>query len=641
MKTYFKTGKKTLSVFMALLMVMTSLVLVAPTAFAGTVDYEGEAPDTCTCGGEWGIATVVAPTCTERGFTMRACKSCDIIIRYDFVAATGHSFDKDIDGVIDDNFPEGDAVHVHATCTTPAGTIYTCSNPGCSFSRFIADADSAPLGHDYSDWYYEAQNGGEYYYKRRDCGRMNYHETAEEAAACPLDICKEPSCPFFEYELDENGNKQVYYKVDYQNEYVTDETVTATDGTVLATGFKTEVLETVYVKKGEAAQCSVTPKRDKTYDYGKYEFTGWSLDKGSLENVTENVVASAQFKGIEVTYHVTFTGYSNTTEQMQAVGPYLKQHVAHGGTIQYNPANYFIPVKDVDNLYYRFDYVGWSIGGANVTAVPIYSDHTIAPSYVAVPKTYKAILHYNDGKTLAGTFKYAETFDNIEQILADGWDLAPKKASDDRYMYSFDSWVNAKGAKVDINHITVPNGTAEYDPALENDEFLFDDEKGIIHLYPSYKQLIKKYQLRVVAVDVDDSLIPGATFQVTGSNGYLVAAGELDANSEVILSLAYDEFYNITVTYGNNTNTITVTGNYLKNYDPETGNIPTQRIKLLKGEDVNENGSPSCTCSCHSFLGRFQITLMNLVYRIFNRKIVCCYDMYARHGDRLVYTAES
>ena len=60
------------------------------------------------------------------------------------------------------------------------------------------------------------------------------------------------------------------------------------DGTLLAVEFDKVVLETVYVKKGEdTAYSGITPMRDKTYDYGKYNFLGWVYDEDDASSEEE------------------------------------------------------------------------------------------------------------------------------------------------------------------------------------------------------------------------------------------------------------------------------------------------------------------------------------------------------------------
>lgn len=608
MKTFFKTGKKALSLFLSMLMIMTTCVFFAPAA--DTV-IDADEVTQCACGSTEFTDTTVAPTCTQEGFVMRACKNCGTTYRTDFKDALSHNYDWDNDGKID-------TFYSSATCTSPAGTTYKCSRKDCGFSYFVADEGSEALRHEFSDWYFvKGDDGGTFYYKKRNCDRQ--------------DICS-----YVEYEMVEGSTteKQKYYKVDYINEYVTDTTETASDKTVLAKTFKTETLETVYVKENGAAEYTgKTPARDKTEEYGKYEFAGWAVNTSSLDEVTSNITASALFTGKEVTYHISFAGYSNN-EQQAVVVQYTWQHVAHGGTIQYDPADILIPTYDVDNLHYRYTFSNWDLAN-NVTETKIYSDHTVNPVFTATPKTYKVVYHDYDGTVLGETtFEYGTRPTNVPTGLT--------KANDETYIYEYtNKWTRTAGGTdyVNIDALTVPVGTAEYDASLEDNEYLFDNEKGIIHIYAELIHKAREYKVRIVATDIDDSVIPGASVQITGSKGFLVTQAVLDEDSQVVVSLPYDSSYNITVTANGNVGSSTITGEYLLNYDATTGNIPNVRIQLQKGSDVNEGGSNHCTCICHSFLSRFHITILNLVYRLFGKKIVCCYDMYATHGDTLVYGA--
>ena len=65
--------------------------------------------------------------------------------------------------------------------------------------------------------------------------------------------------------------------------------------------------------------------------------------------------------------------------------------------------------------------------------------------------------------------------------------------------------------------------------------------------------------------------------------------------------------------------------------------VPTMTTIYLKQYEDPDHGGSNCHCICHSFLGGFWISILNMIYRLFGRKIVCCYDMFATHGDRLIY----
>ena len=110
-------------------------VVIAPTCTdAGYTTY------TCNCGdgyvadevaalGHSYDAVVTAPTCTEGGYTTYTCANCGDSYVADEAAALGHSYD---------------AVVTAPTCTEGGNTTYTCANCGDTYT-----ADEVPaLGHD-------------------------------------------------------------------------------------------------------------------------------------------------------------------------------------------------------------------------------------------------------------------------------------------------------------------------------------------------------------------------------------------------------------------------------------------------------------------------------------------------------------
>ena len=60
---------------------------------------------------------------------------------------------------------------------------------------------------------------------------------------------------------------------------------------------------------------------------------------------------------------------------------------------------------------------------------------------------------------------------------------------------------------------------------------------------------------------------------------------------------------------------------------------------LTPAAGYHEEYKPRCTCACHSFIGGLWITALNVMHYLFKVKYVCCYDMYATHGDKLAYAA--
>ena len=60
-------------------------------------------------------------------------------------------------------------------------------------------------------------------------------------------------------------------------------------------------------------------------------------------------------------------------------------------------------------------------------------------------------------------------------------------------------------------------------------------------------------------------------------------------------------------------------------------------LTIMLQEPSGDDKDKGCTCICHSFFGKIYIFFLNVIYKMTGRKIVCCYDMYIRHGDELAY----
>ena len=73
---------------------------------------------------------VVAPTCTEEGYTVYICQSCGDSYQADKTAAVGHDYISE---------------EVEASCTEGGGMVYTCTRCGDSY----AENATPPLGHSY------------------------------------------------------------------------------------------------------------------------------------------------------------------------------------------------------------------------------------------------------------------------------------------------------------------------------------------------------------------------------------------------------------------------------------------------------------------------------------------------------------
>ncbi|MBQ8029316.1 MAG: hypothetical protein IJ262_07940 [Clostridia bacterium] len=545
------------------------------------------------------VDTIVAPTCTEVGFTIKACEGCGVAYRTNFVDSLGHDIT---------------ATSSEATCTEDGGITYTCSRSGCGYSEFVKDENKPALGHDMGEWYFSAQEGGKYYYNKRDCGR--------------------DECSYYEYEMVEGSETeaQKYFKVTYVNEWVATNYYVAKDGTKLAYSdaqkngnYKTETVAEIFVKEGAAAQFpnKVYPQRYPTKEFGGYKLS-WEVKSGtqSAANVTSNMVLNAVFTGYDVYYQVDFANKDGS--KLTTV-----ETILHGHGAQYP----FADPTTADNLHYKYEFSHW-----NRDYSEIYSSGTIVAIYDEIPKTYYVFFHGINGNVISeGTFEYATKPDCTPKDMS--------IASDYTYHYSFVGWQLSNGKTVNVNELRVEDPAyKEYDPNLKGNtdpevynKYMTDAEKGIIHLYAKYNKYPIRYNVRIAAAAYDGSPVPGAVVQIIDSNNNYAGGAELNENSEYIFNLTYSKTYTVTITANNAQLTFTINGEELVKSN-QNGNIPTIRVQLPEPEPGEVAGDNDCGCLCHSFLGRIYVTVFNLIYRLFGKKVVCCPDMYAAHGDDLVYS---
>lgn len=532
------------------------------------------------------VSTLYHPTCTESGFTILACKGCGKTIRTDFVPAYGHSYDE---GVYED-----------ATCTTPGGIRYTCTNINpdgtpCGHSYLVKDTE--PLGHIWGEWHYVT------------------HPTVDGAYAKQRD-CTRGGCTVIEYERGKMSNEDdinVYYKVEFFNPWTTDTYYELNNGrTKLAKTYKTTKVNEAYYLVGDEVTypSNILPKREKDYTWGAYKLTDWTYDEvgqtqsalDDMKAIGKNMTVYAEFEGYDVYYKVAFWSEGKRLT--------IDEVILHGHAAQYP---FDPPTKD-DNLQYKYTFTGWDY---DYTA--IYDSVAICAKYKETAKSYNIIYCDWNGTELASeTFKYGEAAKNNPTGLT--------KTADATYIYEFSGkWQTQPGKEeyIDLNHLTVPNST---------------EEGGTIKVYAKYYQKAKNYTVNIYGYGINKENIPGATVQIFNSSGQIVTTTKLDEESKVIVNLTYDTVYQIMITDDSgNVGTQTIELNTSMK-DEETGMLrPTvTTVYLDKYEDPDHGGS-DCHCICHSFLGRFWISILNLIYRLTGRKIVCCYDMFATHGDQLLY----
>ena len=596
----------------------------------GAADY-GEIP--ATDKHEFVASKVVEPTCTERGYTIYVCKGCGAAIQYDFKKELGHKLDA--------------GKPVAATCTTPGGILYTCTRVfkteklidgeivevevHCGYTKFVEDENQPAFGHKFSDWKYVTHpSDSDAYAKWREC--MN------------------AGCTYSEYETGAGEDHEIkgvnaYYQVNYYNEWVTDkfETIETNKLTVkptvtytrLADSFKTVKLASIYVLKNTEAFYPVktNPKRDKTRECGSYPFEGWTElksqkayekaivdESGKVQNpvpdgiiadtskITKNTDLYAFFRCKDAYYEVTFF---NRGEQYT-----IPELILHGHNAEYP----FVNPTYTDDGYYNYEFTGWSYDISH-----IYDDHLgVNAEYNITPKEYTLVYYDWDGTKLGQeTITYGGEAQNVPVVKG--------RAEDNTYIYAFlNTWTLQNGQEVDLKNFTgITRGT---------------EEGTEIPVFAKYAQRKKVYIINFGVNDPFGIPLGGATVKITDSKGQLVATATTDEDGNASVSVNYSSVYGLTIVRGN----YWIEGTFtLDPFNPGTiratklaGQNNTYQILVQLNNNTDNPDSPEdrqCKCICHTFLGGAWITLMNLLYRVFKIKHVCCSDMFVVHGDKLIY----
>ncbi len=582
----------------------------------------------------------------------------------------------------------GDGKHTiveeyHApTCTDPGYTSYSCTM--CSFAG-ISERTEAPLGHDHKGvkFTYELVDGT--YYKRgKLCNRP-------ECAQMIYDVHSEGNQSVFDR----------YYLVQLINPYVADtywEEITHAD---VVKQYKSELVKTKqnaeygnwYIREGATLESYITEvlahrdytdwmntvngtnivRRLKDKAYGKYDLVGWAyskLESGEYTDadiidfrntaVTANTSIYATFKGDEtVTYWVQYrdgdkvfiTKLFNVLHGKAAEDDiFLPEYDSEGNFVKYNNER-LNKAEDV-RCYYEFS--GWS-----PSIKEIYGNTDIIAQYKAIEKEYDFIFYKWDAKKgeyvdsgVRARAKYGYPLVYVHQdgtkLTQDEIKTLTAKDKDRSYIYSWDG--NWKMLNRDF-YVTSASCSVPYDTLDARHE----NEEGYepVILIPTHNKrqvLYKTY----VTIKFDNSVdfkgsnkeydtetyLNGLNVQVVDANGQLIAKGTANLvegtdYAQFVCSLYDSSSYTVTVTSvrGKYSGTTTLGRTYV--YDV---NAPVQ---ISVGLTVDEDyiSGQGCHCICHNALFKpLWVKILNLLYRLFNVKYVCCDDMYVSLGDLLVYT---
>ncbi len=106
--------------------------------------------------------TVVAPTCTDDGYTELKCSRCAYTEKQEITAALGH----ELDG----------GTQMPATCIDNAHTLYKCTREGCEYTEKKDEQYNTATGlHTYGPWMPDDQ--GKNYHQCIHCGNQEYGDS--------------------------------------------------------------------------------------------------------------------------------------------------------------------------------------------------------------------------------------------------------------------------------------------------------------------------------------------------------------------------------------------------------------------------------------------------------------------------------
>ncbi len=569
-----------------------------------------------------------------------------------------------------------------ATCTTAGYIESYCTICGNTLGTTVTEA---PLGHDYAgvSYQYDYVEADDYYKRGLTCQRAECGETQ-------YDSHLEGQTSVFDR----------YYLIELVNPWIADTYCADVTYTKVVETYKESLVATKknaeygnwYIKEGETIESYVKAlgyadyaawmkavdnenfvQRAKDKNFGLYVLEGWAtevVDADAIENTALVDFANTTVTG-NCKLYAAFSGDPDvfySVQYMNANGAYFTVlfDVRHGTAAddsifepEYDGEGNFLGYKNnkltlpEDSKYY-YEYKGW-----NYDREHIYGNVTIAATYTSVPKEYEFILYEWDeskgdftdsGFTAKGIYggalQYADADGNA--VSASAIKALTEREKDRSYIYSWTgNWQTADGGyNVSSSNITLPYGTLDS---------RYSGEEGYspLVLIPSYDRRYTSYET-TVTIKFDRNVnfsgtgkdyetktyLNGLNVQITDANGQLMATGTANLvegtdYAEFKCSLYDSKSYTVTVTSyrGKYSGVTTLSRTYV--YDT---NLPVYiSVGLTLDEGYTEGRT--CHCICHSTLFRpIWVRILNLLYRIFNVKYVCCDDMYASIGDLLAYT---
>ena len=581
--------------------------------------------------------------------------------------------------------------YVAPTCTESGYTLNKCTI--CGYTSRSAATDPA-LGHDYKnvEWKYEkvadAENG-DYYKKGHKCNRCDKTEY-ERTSGVPV---KYQLVELFNPFVAETYCSDVTY-TQLAETYKEDPQLIATRknaeygrwfikrGETLISYIEKELGftgATVYndwlasIKKGD------TCTRIKTKAFGEYTLSGFTTSvKDSGAFTSADLYDFSGVIGTDVKLYAAFTGnphvkynvrFVNADGRPEASTKYFE--VFHGTKADdgiYKPVvdaqgNYILDKNNViqytnpelymaENANFYYEFKGW-----DQDHTKIYGDVTIKATYNAIPKAYDYAIYVWDAKS--GTYVDSGVRANdivfgsplVYSNLPAGKTIEDvnARAKDRTYVYMWNHKYNLLNSSYTFGE-TVSSVIRGY----QDTRYRNEEGYAPVIITPSYDHTPNLYKTRVV-VKFDKNVsfaessskeyemeqyLNGIAIQITDANGQLISSG----TANLVPGTDYAE-YNC---YLRDSTSYTVTaktvlGKYTgaSSVDRSTVYSADAPVNLSVGLTINADYLEGLSCKCIHHNSLFQplwVRILNLLYRLFNIKYVCCDDMYSTIGDILVYT---
>ena len=239
--------------------------------------------------------------------------------------------------------------------------------------------------------------------------------------------------------------------------------------------------------------------------------------------------------------------------------------VREGEKIEYKGET---PKKASDDQY-SYEFAGWSPAlaeDATATAAATYT-----ATYTQTERKYDVVFMDDDKQTKLGEVRVSLNGD-AEAAFEEAYDL-PTKAETDQYIYTFDKWVDADGAEVDLTKVAAdmtvyasykaeekegetPDPLAGIDNLIEepitknyNEEaVLFESEEGLLTGSEDYKQITIVFEVK--GLNGGQLWLNGLYLEGNGNNCNNQGAPRQDANFQKSRLITKDGLYSIVVGVG-------------------------------------------------------------------------------------------